>query len=43
MKCIMLGSMDSIGLKTLLVGDMYLKCLLFLRIGILNNLKYFFN
>ena len=41
--CIMLGSMDSLDLKTLLVGDMYLKCHLFLKVCILNNLKYYFN
>ena len=39
----MLGSIDSFDLKTLLDGDMYLKCYLFLKVGILNNLKYFFN
>ena len=39
----MLGSMDSFDFKTLLFGDMYLKCYLFLNEGILNNLKYLFN
>ena len=40
---IMLGGMDSFDLKTLLLGDMYLKFHLFLKVGILNNLQYFFN
>ena len=30
-KCIMFGSMDSFDLKTLLDGDMYLKCHLFCK------------
>ena len=32
-----------IDLKTLLVGGMYLKCYLFLKVGLVNNFKYFFN
>ena len=35
--------MNRFDLKTLLVGDVYLKCHLFLKVGILNNLKYYFN